>query len=96
MTIRLSTQEQAAITSTIHLADPNAEIYLFGSRVDANASGGDIDLLLLSKKITLMSKLDILAKLHHSLGQRKIDLVIAPNAERPFTQISMQTGVRLQ
>ncbi len=95
MTIRLSTQEQSAITSTVYLADPSAQIYLFGSRVDADARGGDIDLLLLSTKINLMSKLDILAKLHHSLGQRKIDLAIAPNADRPFVQMAMQTGVRL-
>ena len=70
-------------------------IYLFGSRVDDAAKGGDIDLLVLSKRINLMMKLDILAQLHQKLGERKIDIAIYPDTSRSFPRMVMQEGVRL-
>jgi uncharacterized protein len=93
--MRLAKEEQSAISDTIRQADSDATIYLFGSRTDDAAKGGDIDLLVLSKKITLMTKLEILAKLHQKLGERKIDIAIYPDATRPFPRIVMQEGVRL-
>lgn len=76
-------------------ADADAQIYLFGSRVDDAAQGGDIDLLVLSTKIHLMEKLDILAQLHQTLGERKIDLAVHSDTSRPFPRMAMQQGVRL-
>ncbi|MEQ1555520.1 MAG: nucleotidyltransferase domain-containing protein [Gallionella sp.] len=93
--MRLMQEEQLAISAAIHQADVDATIYLFGSRVDDSAKGGDIDLLVLSKKIDLMAKLGILAQLHQKLGVRKIDLAIYPDSSSPFPRIAMQTGVRL-
>lgn len=93
--MRLIHEEQLAIGDTIHKADVDAAIYLFGSRVDDSAKGGDIDLLVLSKKIDLMTKLDILAQLHQKLGARKIDIAIYPDLSSPFSRMAMQTGVRL-
>ncbi|MEY4427147.1 MAG: hypothetical protein RL535_1445 [Pseudomonadota bacterium] len=91
--MRLSQQEQQAVSQAIHEADMSASIYLFGSRVDDEARGGDIDLLVLSKKIKLLDKLSILSQLHRQLGERKIDIAVFPNAEAPFPQIAIQTGV---
>lgn len=93
--MRLSDEEQQAISSAIHMADDEATIYLFGSRVDDAALGGDIDLLVLSKKINLMTKLGILAQLHQRIGERKIDIAIYPDTTRPFPRLIMQTGVLL-
>ncbi len=93
--MRLAIAEQSAISDTIRQADADATIYLFGSRTDDAAKGGDIDLLVLSTKITLMTKLDILAELHQKLGERRIDIAIYPDATRPFPRIIMQEGVRL-
>ena len=93
--MRLANKEQSAISDTIHQADADAMIYLFGSRVDDDAKGGDIDLLVLSKRINLMTKLDILAQLHQKLGERKIDIAIYPDTTRPFPRMVMQEGVRL-
>jgi len=93
--MRLADEEQSVISETIHQADADAMIYLFGSRVDDAAKGGDIDLLVLSKRINLMKKLDILAQLHQKLGERKIDIAIYPDTTRPFPRMVMQEGVRL-
>jgi len=93
--MRLAYEEQSVISDTIHQSDADALIYLFGSRVDDAAKGGDIDLLVLSKRINLMTKLDILAQLHQKLGDRKIDIVIYPDDIRPFPRMVMQEGIRL-
>jgi predicted nucleotidyltransferase len=93
--MRLAPGEQSAIREAIHEADGEASIYLFGSRVDAAASGGDIDLLVLSTKINLMTKLGILARLHQQLGERRIDLVVYPDTSRPFPRMVIEEGVRL-
>ena len=93
--MRLAHEEQSAISDIIRQADLQAQIYLFGSRVDDAAKGGDIDLLVLSKSINLMKKLDILAQLHRRLGERKIDIAVYPDTTRPFPKMVMQEGVRL-
>lgn len=93
--MRLAEMERSAIREVIREADAEASVYLFGSRIDDSAKGGDIDLLVLSKKITLMTKLGILAKLHQKLGERKIDIAVYPDDSRPFPRMVMQEGVRL-
>lgn len=93
--MRLANEEQSAISEAIRQADSQAQIYLFGSRVDDAAKGGDIDLLVLSRSINLMTKLDILAQLHRKLGERKIDIAVYPDATRSFPRMVMQQSVRL-
>lgn len=93
--MRLTHTEQTAIVQAVQSVDTNAQIYLYGSRADDAALGGDIDVLLLSSNITLMGKLDILVSLRHSLGERKIDLAVYSDASKPFAQLALQTGVRL-
>ena len=93
--MRLSSEDHSAISDAIQQADADAHIYLFGSRVNDAAKGGDIDLLVLSKRINLMAKLDILAQLHHKLGERKIDIAVYPDTTRAFPRMVMQDGVRL-
>jgi uncharacterized protein len=93
--MRLTELEQHTIRQVITTADPDAVIYLFGSRADAQAYGGDIDLFVLSKKIDLMAKLDILAQLHLTLGEQKIDLIVATEVAQPITRIAVKTGIQL-
>ncbi len=93
--MRLASEEQSAISNAIRQVDAAASIYLFGSRTDDTAKGGDIDLLVLSKKIDLMAKLEILAQLHRKLGDRKIDIAIYPDATRPFPRLVMHKAIPL-
>ena len=50
--MRLKTEEINAIKSTVHNLDQEATVFLFGSRADDSKKGGDIDLLVLSGKLT--------------------------------------------
>ena len=88
--MRLAIEDRSVISDTIHQADADAMIYLFGSRTDDAAKGGDIDLLVLSKRIDLMTKLDILVQLHQKLGERKVDIAVYSDTSRPFPRMVMQ------
>ena len=94
--MRLSNdQRQSIVLAARRNLGEDAKIWLFGSRVDDAAKGGDVDVLVLSKKINLMTKLDILARLHNALGERKIDVAVFPDASRPFPRLVMQDAVLL-
>ncbi|MBL0037735.1 MAG: nucleotidyltransferase domain-containing protein [Nitrosomonadales bacterium] len=90
--MRLHETERYAIIQSIRSVDPDAAVYLFGSRADDTAKGGDIDLLVLSRKINLMAKLAILAQLHQQLGEQKIDLAVYADLSRPFARLAVKEG----
>ncbi len=56
----------------------NCKIYLFGSRVDDNKHGGDIDLFIECSETynTFSNEIEFVGKLQNMIGQQKIDLVI--------------------
>ncbi len=93
--MRLSETDRSIITRAVTTKDPDAAVYLFGSRTNNAARGGDIDLLVLSSKIDLLDKLEILSELHVKLGEQKIDLLIYPDLSQPFARVAMSQGVRL-
>ncbi len=93
--MRLKDSEQIAILSTVKSLDPNARIYLFGSRVDDTKKGGDIDLLVMSDSLTREDKRTIKIKLYDLLGEQKIDIVLATDDSDPFVKLAIETGVKL-
>jgi predicted nucleotidyltransferase len=55
---------------------PGSEIYLFGSRVNNQMKGGDIDILLLSeKKIDAKKIRNFRVSFYKTFGWQKLDLV---------------------
>ena len=75
--LRITENERNIIKNTIKEKINNSEIYLFGSRIDDNKKGGDIDLLVVTdEKVSLETKLEILAKLEINGINRKIDLIL--------------------
>jgi predicted nucleotidyltransferase len=74
--MRLSKEEIEVIKKSVLDIDPDAQIKLFGSRTDDNKLGGDIDLLLISDKLTFSDKLTILINIKKYLGERKIDIIL--------------------
>jgi uncharacterized protein len=85
--MRLTDQEVKAIITAIDtfVMDQMAELYLYGSRIDDNLKGGDIDLLLItsaaSKQKLQPIKYKILAAITNKIGDQKIDLTITTKEE---------------
>lgn len=93
--MRLSEHEITVIKKSIHHLDPEAQIYLFGSRTDMTKKGGDIDLLVLSQKLTRKDKLAIKYSIFQELEEQKIDIVISHDTNDPFVRIALKTGKQL-
>jgi len=79
-----------------------SRVWLFGSRVDDQQKGGDIDLYIETKiqdpvKV-VDAKLGFLVEIHRLLGEQKIDIVLQRQGfvnERAICQIAKETGVRI-
>jgi predicted nucleotidyltransferase len=94
--MRLNSQDRHLIKQTIYQLDPQAQVYLFGSRVDDNKKGGDIDLLVLSTHLGFTAQKQIKLKLYELIGEQKIDLIIAPEVSAdPFIQLVLEEAVLL-
>lgn len=86
--MRLDTAEIATIKTAVRRIDAHAQIFVFGSRADLTARGGDIDLAIVSPTIGVSEKLEILAEIKSVLGEQKIDILIVPavDSKEPFYQ----------
>ena len=62
----------------------DGDIYLFGSRVDDNKKGGDIDLYLVLKDHSNLfeKKIKFLSRIKKELGEQKIDIVFNMDSAR--------------
>jgi predicted nucleotidyltransferase len=84
------------IASKKHFGD--ASLYLFGSRVDDNQKGGDIDLFVESNHdINLDDRHDFLTDVYRNITERSIDLIIkTPNSKKQkIFSIAKETGIKL-
>jgi len=95
--MRLTAKEHHAIKKYFFEVFKEGKIYLFGSRVDDNRKGGDIDLYLQIKdtKSLVSKKLDFLVKLKREIGQQKIDVVFDKNLNRAIDRVAINEGVVL-
>ena len=77
----------------------NADVYIFGSRVDNNRKGGDIDLYIttdMPASEIIRRKINLLVDLEKSIGEQKIDVVINNRTkQKPFYEIAEKEGVKL-
>lgn len=93
--MRLSASEVDAIRNVIHALDEDAKVYLFGSRTNDAARGGDIDLLVLSRSLNFKDKLEIKRLLYEALGEQRIDIVIRREVRDLFVQHVLKQAVAL-
>jgi predicted nucleotidyltransferase len=93
--MRLDTNEVETIREEIQQSDPAAEIYLYGSRTDDSARGGDIDLWVRSSRITYRDTLRLLTRIKDRIGWQKIDLTINAGEDDVLAQLVAEKGVRL-
>lgn len=101
MIMRISEQTQTIINDVAHeIFGPDITVKVFGSRLDDQARGGDIDLLIESIQPINQSRyksLQLVARLQILLGDQAIDvLVIDPQTDKyPIHHEALNTGVAL-
>ncbi|WP_457560070.1 nucleotidyltransferase domain-containing protein [Caminibacter sp.] len=71
-------------------------VYIFGSRIDDNKRGGDIDIYIETNlKNTLKAKLKFLTEYEMKFGLQKIDLVVNNHTQNlPIFEIAKK-GIKL-
>ena len=74
--MRISEFDRSAIVAAVTKFDATAEVYLFGSRVDDQKKGGDIDILIKSDVIG-KDNLDLIEEeLFLHIDEQKVDFVL--------------------
>lgn len=86
-----------------HLREyPDAVVYLFGSRADSQKRGGDLDLLIVSRRAAsyayeVAKALRIAIK--EEMGDQKVDILISPDPYREdqpaFIHLAFMEGVQI-
>ena len=95
--MRLKDSEKNAILQQASRFAPDGDTYLFGSRTDSAARGGDIDLLLLTEtKLPLRLIREMRRAILSKIGEQKLDIVNFSKAEQhPFKEIAMEGALKL-
>jgi len=97
--MRLTPEQILSILTTVnHWAGEAAAVYLFGSRANDQAKGGDVDLLIETVvPLTLLDRARIKLNLETNLGL-PVDIVVKPRNDTgsPFQRIARSKAVRLE
>jgi predicted nucleotidyltransferase len=100
--MRLSENEIVIIKKlTVEIFGQGSKVYLFGSRVNDQLKGGDIDLFISNTekyKLSLLSKVNFLAELKCIIGDQKIDVVMdteTTRSKRAFYSSVIENAIQL-
>ena len=95
--IRLPLEVAGFLKEKIIGVEPTAKVFLFGSRTDLNAKGGDIDILVIADNPIPRNKLaPIRSEFFTTFGWQKLDIVIfKPDDQSPFYKIISPTAILL-
>jgi predicted nucleotidyltransferase len=93
----LTAAEITAIREEIGRLDPKAEVYLYGSRADDAARGGDVDLLVVSETLGFRDVLRLRRRILDRIGWQQLDLLVRRRDQlnEPMAAIARETGVKL-
>lgn len=88
--MRLTNKEIDKIKSTLEAIFEEPTIYLFGSRLQSNKKGGDIDLFIVSKDDNLLEKkIKAIAKLERVL-YKPVDIVLHKDFSREIEKEALK------
>ncbi|MGZ3744780.1 MAG: nucleotidyltransferase domain-containing protein [Pseudobdellovibrionaceae bacterium] len=96
--MRISKDFVSFLKQQVLSLDPQAKLFLFGSRIQDHLQGGDIDLLVLSDLISFSQKIDLLVQLKMKFGEQKIDLKVSPRSSQkqdPFVAEILKEALEL-
>jgi predicted nucleotidyltransferase len=96
--MRITEYQKNMIVEAVVNIDPNAKIWLFGSRVDDSKKGGDIDIAIFSEKIdkNVMQKIQVKRSICDRIGEQKIDIVTTNSGKEPIFRLAVAEGIKLQ
>ena len=93
--MRITEHEKNVIIDAVVNVDPNAKVWLFGSRVDDSKKGGDIDIGILSLNVDIMEEIEIRQRMYDKIGEQKIDLVVSKDGREAFFKYAVKKGILL-
>lgn len=101
--MRLSKKQQTLIHNLVsEVFGSSAKVWLFGSRIDNDRKGGDIDLLIETQsndmQSNIRSEITLLSKLQKKMGEQRIDILLDyPSRKKtsPIFDIAHQEGILL-
>jgi len=94
--MRLSQNEVTLLKEKLATLSKEAKLYLFGSRVDDSKRGGDIDLLVVSKKLTKKDLRRLRIAFFNVFGEQKLDILLDDgNFQNIFHKMISQKAVLL-
>lgn len=95
--MRLDANEAKAVDEEVRRLDPAAEIYLYGSRANDSAKGGDIDLLVISDTLGFREVLRLRTRILDRIGWQQLDLVVRrrDQLDEPLAAMAQETGIKL-
>ena len=91
--MRLTSKEVKIIKNQIYKIFGESEIFLFGSRVDDNLKGGDIDLYIITKNPSFAKKLRLKTTLEDLLF-KPVDIVLSKDKNRLIEKEALK-GIKL-
>ena len=95
--IRVTKEKIDNLKKSIITILPNSKIYLFGSRVDKNQKGGDIDILIIGdRQLNFREKAKIERNFFEKFGEQKLDLIsFEYDNKSSFKEIALEKAIRL-
>jgi predicted nucleotidyltransferase len=95
--MRLEANQLKTIQEEVRRLDPAAEVYLYGSRTDDAARGGDIDLMVVSDTLGFRDVLRLRTRILDRIGWQQLDLMVRrrDQADEPLAAMALETGIRL-
>jgi predicted nucleotidyltransferase len=95
--MRITEHEKNVIVEAAKSADPDAKVWLFGSRTDDAKKGGDIDIAILSEKIRkdVMQEIQVRRFICSRIGEQKIDIVASAEGKEAFFRMAVAEGIQL-
>ena len=96
--MRITEHQKNVIIDAVKNADPNAKVWLFGSRVDDSKKGGDIDIAVFSEIINknVMQEIQIRRFICDRIGEQKIDIVTTNSRKEAIFRLAVEEGIQLQ
>lgn len=94
--MRLSADKIEVLKNKLGSLSNEAKLYLFGSRVDDSKKGGDIDLLVISDKLTKRDIRALRIEFFKHFDEQKLDIVLDNSKlENTFTKLIFKKAVQL-